>query len=453
MPVLQDPDSDTVPEDDTPNVEQQSVLLNDTDADGDSLIAVLASGSIPQHATYFDLFPNGRFIYEPITGYSGSDSFQYEAYDGLDCSNPVTVTINVSNQPPTVQSASYTLPAVATTVAAASGVLATATDPFGYPLTAFEDSGPSSLALNSDGSFTYTPTAAAPYSDSFIFHASDGVNPSATATVTLNIEDALPSPGPSPSDGSTYTYAVQPGGSTSWTAAAGVLSAATDPYGYPLTATEGTPPNGTLTLNSDGSFTYTPPSTSFTGPDTFTYTVNDGVYTSGPATVTINVNSTEQPTADTGAAYTYAVPPNQLLTTTSSDGILARAIRPLWLQPDRPARLGLPERDDQQRRLVHLHHHRPQHPDGQPRRLVRLHSGHRLQRDRYLPVPGQRRAQQHAGNLHDQRRQHRAPHGRHRRGVQLRRAAGHDPDHDIGQRPALGRLRPLRLRLDGGLGR
>ena len=53
------------------------------------------------------------------------------------------MTINVSNQPPTVQSASYTLPAVATTIAAASGVLATATDPFGYPLTAVEDTGPS----------------------------------------------------------------------------------------------------------------------------------------------------------------------------------------------------------------------------------------------------------------------------------------------------------------------
>ena len=62
---------------------------------------------------------------------TGSDTFQYEACDGLDYSNSVTVTINVSNQPPTVQSASYTLPDVATTITADSGVLATATDPFG----------------------------------------------------------------------------------------------------------------------------------------------------------------------------------------------------------------------------------------------------------------------------------------------------------------------------------
>jgi uncharacterized delta-60 repeat protein len=46
--------------------------------------------------------------------------------------------------------------------------------------------------------------------------------------------------------------------------------------------------NGTLTLNADGSFTYTP-NTGFTGLDSFTYRATDGLAPSNPATVTILV--------------------------------------------------------------------------------------------------------------------------------------------------------------------
>ena len=49
--------------------------------------------------------------------------------------------------------------------------------------------------------------------------------------------------------------------------------------------------NGSLTLNSDGSFTYTPDS-GFAGSDSFTYTANDGTAGSNLATVTITVNPT-----------------------------------------------------------------------------------------------------------------------------------------------------------------
>ena len=48
------------------------------------------------------------------------------------------------------------------------------------------------------------------------------------------------------------------------------------------------PSNGTLTLNADGSFTYTPNS-GFTGEDSFTYKANDGTSDSNVATVTITV--------------------------------------------------------------------------------------------------------------------------------------------------------------------
>ncbi len=48
------------------------------------------------------------------------------------------------------------------------------------------------------------------------------------------------------------------------------------------------PANGVLSLNADGSFTYTP-NANFNGVDTFTYRANDGTVNSALATVTINV--------------------------------------------------------------------------------------------------------------------------------------------------------------------
>ncbi|MBC8358572.1 MAG: tandem-95 repeat protein, partial [Candidatus Aminicenantes bacterium] len=52
--------------------------------------------------------------------------------------------------------------------------------------------------------------------------------------------------------------------------------------------------NGTLTLNEDGSFTYEPDE-NFNGTDTFTYKAHDGQVYSEKATVTITVNSVNDP--------------------------------------------------------------------------------------------------------------------------------------------------------------
>jgi hypothetical protein len=83
-------------------------------------------------------------------------------------------------------------------------------------------------------------------------------------------------------------------GSEETASPSGVLINDTDVDGDPLTATPiaggSTTQSGTITLNADGSFTYTPPA-SFTGTDTFTYTVNDGNGGTDTATVTITVSA------------------------------------------------------------------------------------------------------------------------------------------------------------------
>jgi hypothetical protein len=68
------------------------VLSNDTDADNDPLTAVLVAG--PTHGT-LSLASNGAFSYVPAAGFSGQDTFTYQASDGDGVSNVATVTIDV----------------------------------------------------------------------------------------------------------------------------------------------------------------------------------------------------------------------------------------------------------------------------------------------------------------------------------------------------------------------
>jgi uncharacterized repeat protein (TIGR01451 family) len=77
--------------------------------------------------------------------------------------------------------------------------------------------------------------------------------------------------------------------------APGLLANDSDGDGDGLTAVLTTPPtNGAISLNADGSFTYTP-TLNFSGSDSFTYQANDGANNSNTADVTITVLSTEDP--------------------------------------------------------------------------------------------------------------------------------------------------------------
>ena len=168
------------------------------------------------------------------------------------------------------------------------------------------------MTLNANGSFTYTPTAGFSGTDSFTYNAKDaGGNPSNTATVTLTVTDNAPV-----ANNDAYsTLAETP---LTVTAAAGVLANDTDADGDPLTAALVTgPANGTLTLNTDGSFTYTP-NAGFRGADSFTYQANDGTLNSAtPATVTLTVNDN----APVATADSYATDENTTLTVAAA-GVL-----------------------------------------------------------------------------------------------------------------------------------
>jgi len=67
------------------------LLHNDSDPDGDNLIAL--HGQAPAHGTVSDL--GGFFIYTPYPNYFGTDSFTYYANDGTGNSNETLVTITI----------------------------------------------------------------------------------------------------------------------------------------------------------------------------------------------------------------------------------------------------------------------------------------------------------------------------------------------------------------------
>jgi len=73
-------------------IDAPGLLGNDTDPNGDPLLAVL--GDDPLHGGLI-LNPNGSFTYFPDDGFFGVDTFTYQATDGINYSEPATVTITV----------------------------------------------------------------------------------------------------------------------------------------------------------------------------------------------------------------------------------------------------------------------------------------------------------------------------------------------------------------------
>ncbi|HEY3053365.1 MAG TPA: Ig-like domain-containing protein, partial [Thermoanaerobaculia bacterium] len=279
-------DSYTVAEGGTLNIAAAGVLANDADVDGGALTAIKVTD--PAHGTV-TLNANGSFTYIHDGSETTSDSFTYKANDGAADSNIATVSITITpvNDAPVAVNDTYSTNEDTALTIAAPGVLGNDTDAEGNPLTAalVTNVAHGTLALNANGSFTYTPAANYNGPDSFTYRANDGTLNSNTVTVSITI-NAVNDP-PAAANDSYTTNEDTP----LTVATPGVLTNDTDVEGSALTAVLATSPaHGSLTLNANGSFTYTP-AANYSGTDTFTYKANDGSADSAPATVTINITA------------------------------------------------------------------------------------------------------------------------------------------------------------------
>jgi VCBS repeat-containing protein len=199
------------------------------------------------------------------------------------------------NQSPTAASDAYETMANEVLIVPAPGVLGNDEDPDEDTLTVSLSEAPTngSVTLDVDGSFVYLPDPDFAGEDLFIYMATDGSGKSEPATVTVTV--ILPNRAPVASDDSFQLEEDQ----VLEIFAPGVMENDSDKVGQSLTAAlVSDVSHGSLILNEDGSFTYTP-DLDYNGLDSFTYLVSDGDLSSNSAAVSIDV----APVNDTPLAF------------------------------------------------------------------------------------------------------------------------------------------------------
>jgi VCBS repeat-containing protein len=283
------------------------------------LVSTTANGLLALNA-------NGSFSYTPTAHFNGTDSFSYKANDGqVDSANVATVTLTITavNDNPTATDdvATVAEDSLSTVIAVLTNdsILPDAGETLVVTVVGAATHGTAALV---SGQVQYTPTANYFGADSFSYTISDGNGGTATATVNITVTAVNDAP-----VANADTYTVQSGTTLSPTAP-GVLANDTDvdTSAANLTAQLGATnvAHGALTLNANGSFTYTA-NTGFAGTDTFTYRVNDGQAVNGlsaEATVTITVTA-QANTAPVAVTDSYNTNEDAALVVNAASGVLA----------------------------------------------------------------------------------------------------------------------------------
>ncbi|MFW9787566.1 MAG: Ig-like domain-containing protein [Candidatus Thorarchaeota archaeon] len=289
---LADDDVYSTDEDISLHVDAPGLLGNDGDVDGDSLTVSLVSG--PSHGTLVFL-SDGSFTYTPELNFNGPDFFTYVASDGSLDSNIATVIITVSavNDLPVAEDDSYETQEDTQLIIDAPGVLWNDYDVDGDPFAGISVViGPSNgvLELFADGSFVYTPSPDFYGIDTFMYVVAEtGGGPTSNiATVIVTVSPVNDAPIAVEDEYSMHEddILVIP--------APGLLENDYDIDGDSFYVFDWTlPVHGSLLMNSDGSFTFTPDADWY-GVVTFEYAASD-IIVGNFATVTITVLPMDEP--------------------------------------------------------------------------------------------------------------------------------------------------------------
>jgi autotransporter-associated beta strand protein len=298
------------------------VLTNDLDLDNDPMVASWSSSvnTSVQHGT-LEFHSDGSFVYTPVAGYVGNDSFSYQVTDGVSVVGDAVVSLRVTNETPFAVSDAYEIKHGSTlTVSAQQGVGGNDNgcddDSLSYCLVGGPSNG--TLIWNSDGSFVYSPNAGFAGSDTFSYRVSDGAVLSEIAHVAIEVTNTSPI---------VYsgTYGVTQGQTLSVSGSDGLLVGNTDADPLTWTITQ-SPVHGTVAIDADGGFSYTP-TLGYAGFDTVGYEASDGI-TQSSGTITVAVKSTTptlggQNGSPLGVMDIFHVRHDHNLSVNSSTGVLA----------------------------------------------------------------------------------------------------------------------------------
>ncbi len=276
-PIAED-DFYSVNEDSILTVTPTGVLLNDTSIDSDIFAIIQTNVGFGTLTLNLD----GSFTYQPNQNFDFIDSFTYVATNGTHNSNNATVTlfVNPINDSPIAQNDTASTPEDTPVIIP---VLNNDSDVDSDSLTVNSVTQGTNGIITTNGTIvTYTPNLNFNGIDSFTYTISDGILADiATVSVTVGLVNDSPiAQNDTASTPEDTPITIQ------------VLNNDSDVDGDSLiihSITQGA--NGTVTTNST-TITYTP-HLNFTGTNSFTYTVSDGVNVSNSATVTVTVTSVD----------------------------------------------------------------------------------------------------------------------------------------------------------------
>lgn len=266
------------------------IPLNTVDTDG--VIAEIGIKSQAYHGTV-EVLSLTKVKYTPNAGYTGWDSFSLAAFDDWSEASNVAgfaITVHPPNQPPTAQNDNYNV-FHGEQFYAAIGIFNNDSDDLGFTLvnanivTALGVN----IVIDENGRFSYVPPAGFEGVDTFQYSIVDNAGLTSTATVTLII--AYKNKPIAVADNyitQKNTQLVTDGSVGKEALFANDYTPDGQTYAYTCNVeNKATTAGGTVQIQANGLFTYTPPA-NFTGQDTFTYTVNNA-NGSSVGNVTINV--------------------------------------------------------------------------------------------------------------------------------------------------------------------